>query len=182
MESWTRHDRVPEDASTYCADCPLGVQASSKYCLAKAPKLVEIMNAVPEEFKSILIPQYATARPTFSCVFWRCITCTSHMLAPPSPASSCLRGACTIIRTSQQVVLAPDRASSVEVRSSFPCCVEVCDGLMTSPCLLQAAGKACADGVGHSSRGCDVQAAQVPPHCHHRQHLRLLPRRPRLRL
>ena len=34
------------------------MQASSKYCLAKAPKLVEIMNAVPEEFKSILIPQY----------------------------------------------------------------------------------------------------------------------------
>ena len=35
----------------------LSLQASSKYCLAKAPKLVEIMNAVPEEFKSILIPQ-----------------------------------------------------------------------------------------------------------------------------
>ena len=37
--------------------CNLPLQASSKYCLAKAPKLVEIMNAVPEEFKSILIPQ-----------------------------------------------------------------------------------------------------------------------------
>ena len=37
--------------------CNMSLQASSKYCLAKAPKLVEIMNAVPEEFKSILIPQ-----------------------------------------------------------------------------------------------------------------------------
>ena len=45
-------------------ECSFGLQASSRYCLAKAPKLVEIMNAVPEEFKSILIPQYAPAEPS----------------------------------------------------------------------------------------------------------------------
>jgi histone acetyltransferase (RNA polymerase elongator complex component) len=33
------------------------LQASSKYRLAKAPKLVEIMTAVPEEYRSVLLPQ-----------------------------------------------------------------------------------------------------------------------------
>ena len=36
-----------------------GFQAAKKYSLAKAPKLVEILNAVPEEYRSVLIPQYA---------------------------------------------------------------------------------------------------------------------------
>ena len=48
-------------------ECSLELQASSKYCLAKAPKLVEIMNAVPEEFKSILIPQCAPVQPCAWC-------------------------------------------------------------------------------------------------------------------
>jgi hypothetical protein len=34
-----------------------GHQAAHKYALAKAPKLVEIMTAVPEEYRAVLIPQ-----------------------------------------------------------------------------------------------------------------------------
>ena len=35
------------------------VQVSIKYSLAKAPKLVEIITAVPEEHRAALLPQYA---------------------------------------------------------------------------------------------------------------------------
>jgi histone acetyltransferase (RNA polymerase elongator complex component) len=40
-----------------CNDFLVHSQASKKYSLAKAPKLVEILNAVPEEYRSVLIPQ-----------------------------------------------------------------------------------------------------------------------------
>lgn len=32
-------------------------QASLKYCLGKSPKLVDIIAAVPEEYRAILLPQ-----------------------------------------------------------------------------------------------------------------------------
>ena len=35
----------------------LKMGASSKFCLARAPKLVEIIAAVPEEYRSVLLPQ-----------------------------------------------------------------------------------------------------------------------------
>ena len=33
------------------------LQASLKYCLAKAPKLVDVIAAVPEEHRATLLPQ-----------------------------------------------------------------------------------------------------------------------------
>lgn len=41
------------------------LQAALRYGLARAPKLVEIIAAVPEEHKASLVPQ---------CV-WRCCSC-----------------------------------------------------------------------------------------------------------
>ena len=38
-----------------------GLQAASKYSLAKAPKLVDIISAVPEEQRAILLPRYSPA-------------------------------------------------------------------------------------------------------------------------
>ena len=37
---------------------PAAVQASVRYSLAKAPKLVDIIAAVPEEHKATLLPQW----------------------------------------------------------------------------------------------------------------------------
>ena len=44
------------------------MQAALRYGLSHAPKLVEIIAAVPEEHKASLVPQYA---PTEPCVL-RC--------------------------------------------------------------------------------------------------------------
>ena len=35
-------------------------EATSKYALARAPKLVDIIAAVPEEYKATLLPRYAS--------------------------------------------------------------------------------------------------------------------------
>lgn len=41
----------------------------------------------------------------------------------------------------------------------------------------QAPGQAGPDSLGNRRRGSHVEAPSVPPHCHHREHLRVLPRR-----
>ena len=50
------------------------------------------------------------------------------------------------------------------------------------PLRVQAACKAGSHGIRHRRRGGHVQAAPLPAHRYDRQHLRLLPRRPRLGL
>ena len=51
------------EAHGWICDC-FHLQAASKYSLAKAPKLVDIISAVPEEQRAVLLP-----RSVSSCDF-----------------------------------------------------------------------------------------------------------------
>lgn len=106
-------------------------EAAIKYTLSRAPKLVEIIAALPEEHRAVLLPQ--------------CVPTRLHLSSRLPPCRS--------------------------TKSSLP-----------RPESLQAARQARAHRLWHR-RGCrHVQAPPLPPHLHHRQHLRLLPWGPRLRL
>lgn len=48
----------PPKQSLKLHSAPAALQASVRYSLAKAPKLVDIIAAVPEEHKATLLPQW----------------------------------------------------------------------------------------------------------------------------
>lgn len=49
-----------ENCQHHCLSCPphpVAPQVQLRYCMDKAPKLVEIIAALPEEHKAVLLPQ-----------------------------------------------------------------------------------------------------------------------------
>ena len=110
-------------------------EAATKYSLARAPKLVEIISAVPDDFRDTLLP--------------RCENLAAELLH---------------VREHVDTTTWPWRRPSRSV------------------CTLQAEGQAGAHGERHCGGGRHVEAAPLPAHRHHRRCVRVLPRRPRLRL
>ena len=64
-------------------------EVTAKYALQRAPKLVEIIAAVPEEWKSTLLPRYTPA-PAVRC----CLCSPNTLLARPICCVSILKDEC----------------------------------------------------------------------------------------
>lgn len=125
-------------------------EAATKYSLARAPKLVEIISAVPDDFRDTLLPRCPHAQ-----------TCTSNLAAE-------------LLLRAEQADTATWSGLDVILRL----------GLQNFQAFrnLQAEGQASAHGERHRGGGGHVEAAPLPAHRHHRRCVRVLPRRPRLRL
>ena len=142
-----------------------------RYSLAKAPKLVDIIAAVPEEHKATLLPQWVPCLRS-----WFCCPDASLTLGGLRCAWSSLRWLC-LLRRDVSALNHPRRAYlGLLVWASAISGFDLQTHALTGP--MQASGKASAHSIRHCSGGCDEQTPPLPPHRYHRQHLRVLPWRP----